>query len=134
MIIQSQVHLKSSRRSQWIDITGDVQKTISGSEISDGICLVASFHTTAGITLNENADSDVGKDFFKMLEQLIPKNASFDHVEGNSDSHIKASLVGLSAQVPFSDKRLVLGTWQAIYFCEFDGPRNRQVSITLIGE
>jgi secondary thiamine-phosphate synthase enzyme len=134
IILQDLIHLKSRQRSHWIDITDDVQKVVSKSTIKEGICTVVCLHTTASITVNENADPDVEKDFFKMLEQLIPINASFRHAEGNSDSHIKASLTGLSAQLPVNGARLVLGTWQSVYFCEFDGPRSRKVSVTVMGQ
>jgi secondary thiamine-phosphate synthase enzyme len=133
-VFQHLIHLKSRQRSHWIDITEDVQEVISKSGIKDGICTVICLHTTAAITVNENADPDVEKDFFKMLEQLIPINASFRHAEGNSDSHIKASLTGLSAQLPVSGGRIVLGTWQSVYFCEFDGPRSRNISVTVMGQ
>jgi len=134
IVLNDLIHLKSHLRSHWIDITDKVQAVVSRSGIIEGICTVVCLHTTASITVNENADPDVEKDFFKMLEQLIPINASFRHVEGNSDSHIKASLTGLSAQIPVSGGRLVLGTWQSVYFCEFDGPRSRKVSVTVMGQ
>lgn len=134
IVFQDLIHLKSRLRSHWIDITEEVQEVITRSGIKDGICTVVCLHTTAAITVNENADPDVEKDFFKMLEQLIPINASFRHAEGNSDSHIKASLTGLSAQLPVSGGRIVVGTWQSVYFCEFDGPRNRKVSVTVMGQ
>ena len=91
-------------------------------------------HTTAGITINENADPDVGRDFFWKLSQMIPQHDSFRHAEGNSDSHLKAALVGFNTQIPVRQGRLVLGTWQSVYFCEFDGPRNRNVAVTIVGE
>ena len=121
-------------RSQWIDITGAVSRAAAASGISEGMCVIASRHTTAGITLNENADPDVERDFFSKLSRLIPQNDGYRHGEGNSDSHLKASLVGFSATVPVSGGSLVLGTWQAVYFCEFDGPRERTVSVTVVGE
>lgn len=135
MVKQEIISLSTKNRCQWIDISPDVQKIVDNSGIKNGICSVISLHTTAAITVNENADPDVETDFFKKLAQLIPQREPFyRHAEGNSDSHLKASIVGLSTLVPISHGSLVLGTWQSIYFCEFDGPRNRQVSVSIIGE
>lgn len=135
MVIQDLISIATDRRDQWVDITADVQKKIDISGISNGICTIVSLHTTAALTVNENADPDVQKDFFKKLEQLIPCHESFyRHAEENSDSHLKTSLVGLSVLLPVTNGKLVLGTWQSVYFCEFDGPRNRRVSVTIIGE
>jgi secondary thiamine-phosphate synthase enzyme len=130
----SEISVVSRVRCEWIDITEAVEKTVAGSGISSGICLVASLHTTAGITVNENSDPDVGVDFFAALASLVPRSSTFRHCEGNSDSHVKASLVGNSAAVPIRDGRLVLGTWQSLYLCEFDGPRTRRVAVTVSGE
>ena len=134
MVHYGELPVKTSGRTEWIDITSGVQKIISESKIKDGIVTVSSLHTTAGMTINENADPDVGRDFFWKLEQLIPNDPSYHHNEGNSDSHLKASIVGLSVLIPLQNGRCILGTWQSIYFCEFDGPRSRRVSVTLIGE
>lgn len=134
MVHYEELPVKTHQRTQWIDITSGVRKIISQSNIYNGIITVSSLHTTAGITINENADPDVGRDFFWKLNQLIPKDPAYHHAEGNSDSHLKASLVGLSVQVPLCDGTCVLGTWQSIYFCEFDGPRHRRVSVSIIGE
>jgi secondary thiamine-phosphate synthase enzyme len=129
----TEISVRTKQRSHWVDITKNVQRCITESKIQQGICMVSSLHTTAGITINENADPDVGHDFFYKLNQLLPQqDSAFQHVEGNSDSHIKASLVGLSVQVPVVDGRLVLGTWQSVYFCEFDGPRSRRASVTIL--
>jgi secondary thiamine-phosphate synthase enzyme len=95
---------------------------------------MASLHTTGGVTINENADPDVERDFFYALEKLVPQSPAFRHAEGNSDSHVKSSLVGLSVQVPVTGGKMVLGTWQSVYFCEFDGPRSRRVLVTVMGE
>ncbi len=134
MVHYEQLPVKTHQRTQWIDITSGVRKIISQSNIHNGIITASSLHTTAGITINENADPDVERDFFWKLNQLIPKDPAYHHTEGNSDSHLKASLIGLSVQVPLRDGTCVLGTWQSIYFCEFDGPRYRRVSVTIIGE
>ena len=135
MVFYDEVSISTQKRTEWIDITSSVQRVISSSGLIRGICTVSSLHTTASITLNENADPDVGKDFFYKLNKLIDRDPAFRHSEGNSDSHIKASLVGLSAPIPVVDGKLMLGTWQSIYFCEFDGPRRgRRFSVTIIGE
>lgn len=134
MVFQSEISIQSHQRSHWIDITFEVQKIVDSSGIKNGICTVNSLHTTGAITINENADPDVEADFFKKLSELIPREPYFRHCEGNSDSHLKTSLVGLSIQIPITHGTLIRGTWQSIYFCEFDGPRNRKVAITIIGE
>ena len=121
--------VRTSSRVQFVDITADVQRIVRESGISEGICTVYVPHTTAGITINENADPDVTRDIIDTLERLVPRSGSYRHAEGNADSHVKASLMGFSVQVLVQDSRLLLGTWQGIYFCEFDGPRNRQVYV-----
>ncbi len=118
-------------RQLFIDYLGIGNIIING--IDNSISNVSTLETDY-ITINENADPDVGRDFFRQLERIVPSDASYHHSEGNSDSHVKASLVGLSAQVPVRGGQCVLGTWQSIYFCEFDGPRSRRVSVTCIGE
>lgn len=134
MVKHTEISLKSSKRTHWVDITDQVQHAIAISGIRNGICLICSLHTTGGLTLNENADPDVQTDFFNKLNSVFPKEPAFLHSEGNSDSHIKASLVGFSVQLPIVDGEVLLGTWQSVYFCEFDGPRKRTVSVTMIGE
>ncbi len=134
MVFYEHVPVKTSRRTCWVDITASLRKIVSQSSISNGIITVSSQHTTAGLTINENADPDVGRDFFWKLNQLVPQDPSYHHCEGNSDSHLKASLVGFSVTIPIQKGNCVLGTWQSVYFCEFDGPRNRTVSVTIIGE
>ena len=134
MVEQSEISVQTHKRTHWVDITEEVQGIIATSKVRKGICTVASLHTTAGITINENADPDVGRDFFDKLDALVPQDPSFRHSEGNSDSHIKASLVGLNVQLPVTDGRMVTGTWQSVYLCEFDGPRSRRVSVTIMGE
>lgn len=134
MVKHTKINLKSIKRTHWVDITDQVQDQITGSGIRNGVCLICSLHTTGGVTINENADPDVQTDFFSKLNSVIPQESDFLHSEGNSDSHIKASLVGLSVQLPIVDGEIMLGTWQSVYFCEFDGPRKRSVSVTLMGE
>jgi secondary thiamine-phosphate synthase enzyme len=134
MVHSAYIALSTRQRSCWVDITDDVRQIVRQTGIVSGMCTVTSLHTTAGMTINENADPDVGHDFFSKLAAMVPCDAAFRHTEGNSDSHIKASLVGLSVQVVIDRGALVLGTWQSIYFCEFDGPRNRRCAVNVIGE
>ena len=121
--------VRTSARTQFVDITHEVQAAVNASGVSDGLCTVYVPHTTAGITINENADPDVTRDIMDTLERLVPRGAGYRHGEGNADSHVKASIMGFSVNVFVENGRLALGTWQAIYFCEFDGPRNRQVYV-----
>lgn len=126
------ITLQTFKACEWVDITSQVQSCIESEKILQGLCLIYSPHTTAGITINENADPDVKTDSNTFLNHLIPKLTSFRHNEGNSDAHIKTSLVGNSVQVIIENGELQLGTWQSIYFCEFDGPRTREVWIKAI--
>jgi secondary thiamine-phosphate synthase enzyme len=112
-----------------VDITSSVQQEVSKAGVTDGICVVYVPHTTAGITINEGADPAVCRDIIGKLTDLVPPDAGYRHMEGNADSHIKASLMGSSISVLVENGRLVLGTWQKIFFCEFDGPRSRKVYI-----
>jgi len=124
--------IKTGRRSELIDITGKIQGIVSGSKIRDGVCFIFCPHTTAGLTINENADPSVKQDIIKSLNGLVPADRGYSHSEGNSDSHIKASLLGPSLSVFIEDGKLALGTWQGIYFCEADGPRSREIWIKII--
>ena len=119
-------------RTQLIDITGAVQAAVSCAGVADGICVVFCPHTTAAITIQENADPDVAADVISTLDGLVPRDGDYRHVEGNSDAHVKSTLVGASETLIIEQGRLVLGTWQAIYFCEFDGPRSRRLHIKVI--
>jgi secondary thiamine-phosphate synthase enzyme len=121
--------VRSSRKDQVIDITHDVAGAVKKSGVKDGICLVYVPHTTAGVTINENADPSVKSDFLMGLREMVPDDLDYDHSEGNSPAHIKASLVGISTNVIVSGGQPVFGTWQGIYFCEFDGPRSRKVYV-----
>jgi len=125
--------IKTNSHSELIDITKQIQSVISSSEVKRGICQVYIPHTTAGVTINENADPDVKIDIIRTLEQTIPWQNNYSHVEGNSAAHIKASIMGFSITIPIESGKLLLGTWQCIYFCEFDGPRSRNVIVSLIG-
>ncbi|MCK5224976.1 secondary thiamine-phosphate synthase enzyme YjbQ, partial [Candidatus Calescamantes bacterium] len=117
--------LPTSKRAQIIDITETVKNCVKDSKIEEGIAIVYSPHTTAGITINEGADPDVRTDINSALERIVPRDWNFLHAEGNSDSHIKTSMMNPGQTLIISEGKLVLGTWQAIYFCEFDGPRSR---------
>lgn len=124
------IGVKSEKREQLVDITDQVAAVLKESGIDAGICTLFVKHTTCGITINENADPDVQHDILLFLRNLIPQYyEGFRHFEHNSDSHIKSSLMGASVSVPFEDGTLDLGRWQGIYLCEFDGPRNRSVSV-----
>jgi secondary thiamine-phosphate synthase enzyme len=121
------LNVRTSTRTHFVDITAAVRNAASSLGLKSGVVTVFVPHTTAGITINENADSDVVADMQAGLERFVPWNAGYRHSEGNSAAHIKASLMGSSVRVPVEDGRLLLGTWQAIYLCEFDGPRSRDV-------
>jgi len=125
--------VKTSRRVALVDITDDVQSVVSRQKIMDGLCLVFCPHTTAGLTVNENADPSVQDDISSALSALVPPDAGYTHREGNSDSHIKSSLFGPSLSLIVEGGKLMLGTWQGIYLCESDGPRQRQVWVKMLG-
>ncbi len=124
--------VKTHSRAEFVDVTGTVQHAVAQSGVSDGLCYVYVPHTTAGITINESADPAVQADILDKLEELAPRSHRYRHLEGNADSHIKASLMGSSAMIPIESGRLTLGTWQAIYFCEFDGPRSRSLLVQVV--
>jgi secondary thiamine-phosphate synthase enzyme len=124
-----ELSIKTSRHEEMIDITDLVQKAVSDNDHQSGVLFCFVPHTTAGITINENADPDVKRDILYKLNKGIPRDDGYHHAEGNSDAHIKASLMGFSLQVLFENKRLILGRWQGIQFCEFDGPRNRRLIV-----
>lgn len=129
-----EIPIKSRSRTEFIDITDHVQNAVSELHVKNGVCYLYIPHTTAALTINEGADPSVRKDIEEQLIKLVPFNGSYHHTEGNSAAHIKASLLGSSEIVFIEDGRLRLGTWQSIYFCEFDGPRNRRVSLKVIRE
>lgn len=121
--------VKTSKREQLLDVTDRVATEVRDSGVAEGWALVFVPHTTAGVTVNENADPTVCRDLLEGLRRLAPREADWSHAEGNADSHLKASLMGSSVTVPVSGGALVLGTWQGVYLCEFDGPRRRQVLV-----
>ncbi len=122
----------TDRRAQFVDITAQVRRAVADSGVRSGVCCVYVPHTTAGLTINENADPDVVVDILAHLEKLVPRSAKFRHAEGNSDAHIKASMMGFGTNVIVEDGALALGRWQCIYFCEFDGPRRRTVCVQVM--
>jgi secondary thiamine-phosphate synthase enzyme len=126
------LQLKTSRRTEWINITAKVTRAVSASGVSHGVCHLYIPHTTAGVTINEGDDPDVARDMEAAFDRMIPRDAGYMHYEGNSDSHIKATLVGSSQSVWIENGRLRLGRWQSIFFCEFDGPRNREVFVKIV--
>lgn len=126
------INVKSRARTEFINITEKVQELVTESGVVGGVCYIYTPHTTAGITINEGADPSVQQDIQNTLNRLIPFEADYQHREGNSDAHIKSTLTGVSKTVFIDEGRLLLGTWQAIYFCEFDGPRHRRVAVKII--
>ena len=124
----------STGQNNWTDITSRAREALRESGIQDGICVVYCPHTTAGITINENADPDVVRDLIFALEKTYPDRAEFHHAEGNSAAHLKASAMGSSVTIPVRGGKLLLGTWQGVYFCEFDGPRTRRFFVQILGE
>ncbi len=128
-----EIHLQSQKRDEMIDITAQVEKLLAQENVQEGLIVAYSSHTTAGIMINENADPDVQKDILRRLGELYPWNKAEDrHLEGNSAAHLKASTVGTSQTVIVHDGKLLLGRWQGIYFCEFDGPRARTCYVKII--
>ncbi|MCK4404525.1 MAG: secondary thiamine-phosphate synthase enzyme YjbQ [candidate division Zixibacteria bacterium] len=127
-----ELRVKTSSRVELIDITHLVEKVVSEAKIKSGLCTVYVPHTTAAVTINENADPSVRHDIVKELNKVIPFDDNYSHLEGNAAAHIKSSIIGSSETLLVDGGSLVLGTWQGIYFCEFDGPRNRKVIVKLI--
>ncbi len=123
----------STGRNSWTDVTAQIKDLVKQSGVQSGLCVVYCPHTTAGITINENADPDVVQDLILALEKTYPDRPEFRHAEGNSAAHLKASAIGSSATLIIQNGRLVLGTWQGIYFCEFDGPRSRRFYVQIQG-
>ena len=127
-----EIAIKTNTQTQILDITAQVQKVVSESGIAEGLCCVFIPHTTAGVTINENADPSVKQDIVMELNKVIPFDDNYSHLEGNSAAHIKASIIGSSVNIPVKNNYLLLGTWQGICFCEFDGPRQRHFYIKII--
>lgn len=126
-----EIHIKTRSRTEFIDITPDVQNVINESGTKSGVCCIYVPHTTAGVTINEGADPSVAGDMQAMLSRLVPHRGDYAHMEGNSDAHIKTALVGSSQTVIIDNGKLLLGTWQSIFFCEFDGARTRKILLKI---
>jgi secondary thiamine-phosphate synthase enzyme len=124
--------VKTRSKTEFIDITSDIKSVVKQAGIDQGICMLYVPHTTAGITINESADPSVPSDVLMVLNQMVPWDADYRHLEGNSPAHVKSSLVGPSELIAIEDGALVFGTWQGIFFCEFDGPRNRKVHVRIM--
>ena len=127
-----QLTVISSDKTQLIDITSQIQDKIKTQGVENGLCVIFVPHTTAGITINENADPAVASDMLNVLNTVIPRDLDYKHAEGNSPAHVKATVVGASETIIIENGKLDLGTWQGIYFCEFDGPRTRRVLVKLL--
>jgi secondary thiamine-phosphate synthase enzyme len=123
------INVKSRSRVEFIDVTGMVQEVVKEAGVKDCICYLYVPHTTAGITINEGADPSVQRDILNTLSRLVPQDMNYFHREGNADAHIKSTLVGTSIHVIIDEGKLLIGTWQSIFFCEFDGPRHRRIAV-----
>jgi len=127
----SEIPIVTRAREEMVDVTDPVRRAVAASGIQDGVCIVSSPHTTAGVTLNEGADPAVARDLLDAVDAIVPERV-WTHAEGNAPAHVKASLLGGSVAVPVVDGALALGTWQAIFLCEFDGPRKRRIRVTVL--
>ena len=128
----TEIEVRTTSRVQFIDITGQVREAVKRGRVTDGLCQVYVPHTTAAVTVNEGADPDVSRDILDQLEKIAPQGGRYSHAEGNADAHIRSALVGISQILPVRGGDLALGTWQSVFFCEFDGPRRRKVLVTLV--
>ena len=129
-----QLTIKTHGQTEMIDVTAQVQKLLADQGVQEGLCMLYVPHTTAAVTINESADPSVREDILMVLNQMVPWKAAYRHAEGNSPAHVKASLMGASQLVRIENGRLALGTWQGIFFCEFDGPRTRKLEISILGQ
>jgi len=125
------INIKTKTRNEFVDITAEIQSLIDNAGIKSGVCHVYVPHTTAAVTVNEGADPSVTRDILNTLSKLVPHSGTYFHTEGNSDAHIKTSLVGSSKTIIIDEGKLLLGTWQSVFFCEFDGPRHRRVTVKI---
>ncbi len=128
------INVRTKTRTEFVDITPKIQELVDEEGIKDGICYIYIPHTTAAVTINEGADPSVVRDIQSMLSRVIPHKLNYSHMEGNSDAHIKTTIVGASVEVIIEGGKLLLGTWQAIFYCEFDGPRHRRAVVKMIGD
>jgi secondary thiamine-phosphate synthase enzyme len=134
MFLHERLEISTSTKVTTVDITAKVRAAVTRSKVKDGICVVAVLHTTAGVFVNENADPAVQHDLLSHLGKLVPRAEEFEHAEGNADAHIKAVLTGNEVSLPVHDGELLLGTWQGIYLAEYDGPRERHTTVTVVGD
>lgn len=128
------VPVQTSKRNQMIDVTAKLQQVVRQSKVQNGLLVAQVMHTTAALTINENADPDVVRDMLLQLEKMVPEKGDYHHGEGNSDAHVKSSMIGASVTIIVENNQLLLGTWQGLYFCEFDGPRHRNIAAKVIGD
>lgn len=128
------IEVKTGRSQEMVDVTAKVKHVIKDSGVSSGTCIVFVPHTTAGVTINENADPDVQRDILAALEKIVPTDGKYHHVEGNAHAHVKSSIIGCQTMILIESGRLVLGTWQGIFLCEFDGPRTRTLLVKVTGK
>ena len=128
------IEVKTGRSQEMVDVTAKVKHVIKDSGVSSGNCIVFVPHTTAGVTINENADPDVQRDILAALEKIVPTDGKYHHVEGNAHAHVKSSIIGCQTVILIESGRLVLGTWQGIFLCEFDGPRTRTLLVKVAGQ
>jgi|SRR5215813_7187100 len=128
------LRVRTDRRTQLVDVTSEVQTVVSKSGVEHGVCYVYVPHTTAGVTINEHADPDVASDFEGIMDRLVPQGGPYRHAEGNSDSHAKTILTGTNQQIFVEKGHLVLGRWQGIFFCEYDGPRERTMQVKVVAD
>jgi secondary thiamine-phosphate synthase enzyme len=130
--VKSVIKVKTEAREEMVDVTAEIQREVKKGGLQDGLCVAYVPHTTAGITINEHADPAVARDLSETLARLVPHSAAYRHTEGNADAHVKASWIGSSVTILVENGKLVLGTWQGIFFCEFDGPRSRNLYVQLL--
>jgi secondary thiamine-phosphate synthase enzyme len=130
--VKSVIKVKTEAREEMVDVTAEIQREVKKVGLQDGLCVAYVPHTTAGITINEHADPAVARDLSETLARLVPHSAAYRHTEGNADAHVKASWIGSSVAILVENGKLVLGTWQGVFFCEFDGPRSRNLYVQLI--
>jgi secondary thiamine-phosphate synthase enzyme len=127
------ITVQTRKRNDFVEITDKIDSIVKSKNIKSGICFIFVPHTTCGLTINENADMSVRKDIIDKLSEIVPEDGNYSHMEGNSDSHIKSTIVGHSLSIFIENNSLQLGTWQGIFLCEFDGPRTREVWVKIIG-
>jgi len=128
------IKITTNQKEELLDVTPVIKDAVNSSGINNGLCIVFVPHTTAGVTINENADPSVKEDMLRTLRKIVPDSLTYTHAEGNSPAHIKASLIGSSVEMLIKNRTPVLGTWQGIFFCEFDGPRQRQIYVQIFKE